>query len=198
MRRRGKRKAPVPEPKGYLPRTAKSEDWTTPPHIIEAVLRAFGGGIDLDPCSNPDSIVPAATRIWLAKWADWYREDHPDLPDGVEVGDGLLATWGGNVFVNPPYSSGALGAFMARAEGMVEVRGGSAIFLVPSKTDIRAWQKHVRGAAAVCFIDGRLTFGGAEAGATFPSALVLWTADWVMRHRFALEVGHLGQVWRPA
>jgi len=193
-----KRKGRTAGPRGYLPRVAKSEDWTTPQHIIEAVLRAFGGGIDLDPCSNPDSIVPAGRRIWLAKWRDWYLEDHQELPLDVEVGDGLLATWGGNVFCNPPYSSGTMGAFMSRAEGMVEARGGSAIFLVPSKTDIRAWQKHVRSASAVCFIAGRLTFGGAEAGATFPSALVLWTADRALPHRFALETCELGQVWRPA
>lgn len=187
-----------PATKAYLPRVAQSEDWTTPPHILEAVVRAFGSGIDLDPCGNPSSIVPAARQIWLPKWADAALEDRGELPEGVEVGDGLEAPWAGNVFVNPPYSSKPMGAFMAKGVELAGEGRGSAIFLVPSKTDIRCWQKHARTAAAACFIDGRLTFGGAESPCTFPSALVLWTSSREQAYRFALETHALGQVWRPA
>lgn len=60
-----------------------SDDWCTPRDL--AVLL---GPFELDPCSNDRSYVIAANRY-----------------DGTPGNDGLVASWTGSVFVNPPYSN---------------------------------------------------------------------------------------------
>jgi len=193
-------KPPRSEPRrgGYLPKVAKTENWTTPQCVIDIVEKVFGA-IELDPCSNPDSIVPAAQRIWLPKWSDDYLESHAQLPDDVVVGDGLEVEWGGATYFNPPYNAKALDGFMGRAAEHAEL-GGSAIGLIPSKTDIKAWHAHVSKAAAICLIAGRVTFGPAENGATFPNTLALWSKDRAEVHHFCAVMveERVGQVWRPA
>jgi hypothetical protein len=188
----------APAGRGYLPRVAKTENWTTPQCIIDIVEKVFGS-IELDPCSNPESIVPAARRIWLPKWADWYLEDHDHLPDDVEVGDGLAVAWFGATYFNPPYNAKALHGFMERAVYHADA-GGAAIGLIPSKTDIKAWHAHVSKAAAICLIDGRVKFGPAENAATFANTLALWSKDRAEVHHFCAVMveEQVGQVWRPA
>jgi hypothetical protein len=126
------------------------DDWRTPQCVIDRVLEV--GPIVLDPCSAPDSLVPAAERIML--------------PD-----DGLEAPWPavGLVYVNPPFSR--LRPWLERVARWGRI-GGETIALVPARTDTRAWQDHATGAAAVCFWRGRIRFVGASAGAPFPTAFL--------------------------
>ena len=65
-----------------------SHEWCTPAKYVNAVKKFFGGKIDLDPCSNDDSIVNATVE---------YR-----LPEK----DGLKEIWNFNkIYVNPPYGA---------------------------------------------------------------------------------------------
>lgn len=58
--------------------------WNTPPKYIDAILK-FWPQIDLDPCANEYSLVPALNKIELPK-------------------DGLKESWDyPRIFVNPPY-----------------------------------------------------------------------------------------------
>ena len=66
-----------------------SDDWWTPPPIIDAA-RASMGGIDLDPASCSEANETVAAARWIGP------------PD-----DGLSRAWGGKVWVNPPFSQGA-------------------------------------------------------------------------------------------
>jgi hypothetical protein len=70
----------------------QSNNWNTPPKLLEIIGNFFNGKIDLDPCSNSGSMVKAFRAY--------------ELP----YNDGLVKTWhiyeGGrvtNVFFNPPY-----------------------------------------------------------------------------------------------
>ena len=67
---------------------SEKKDWCTPPKYVEAVKAVFGGAIELDPCSNPHSIVGAETEYY---------------PPRV---DGLKASWHyRTIYVNPPYGN---------------------------------------------------------------------------------------------
>ena len=65
---------------------SQSQDWGTPENYVHAVKEFFGGEIDLDPCSNPHSIVEAAVEYILPR------------------NDGLKDNWNFHrIYVNPPY-----------------------------------------------------------------------------------------------
>jgi hypothetical protein len=190
--------APAPPPaRPYMPTKAATEDWCTPPEIVEVVSRIFGGRIDLDPASNPWSVVGAEREVWLPKWA----EGAPAVPGRVHVGDGIRTEWSGNVFTNPPYGKG-LDDFMDRSARCARGdEAGHVIMLGPSKTSRACWQRAVPKAPAVCFIDGRVEYllpNGERTNAPFHSALILWTKDRELVHRFSWYLdGKLGHVMSP-
>lgn len=192
---------------GYMPTSAKTEDWGTPAELVGAVRSIFGGDIDTDPCSNPWSIVRARHEIMLPSWREVVEATRMQEAFGfaerlVEYGDGLVLPWRRNAYLNPPYGWKGLSAFMAKAARHAW-DGGSSIALVPSKTSLKGWQASVPQAARICFIDGRVEFlvpgkGEAET-APFSSALVLWTRSPELAHRFGWYLdGKLGHVVRPA
>ena len=147
-------------------------DWNTPKWIVDLVRKTFGT-IDLDPCDNARSIVPAITK---------YR-----LPER----DGLVLPWPGNVYVNPPYGRG-LDAWFARAAAKPNKEGGAVIMLVPAAPSRKCWQRYVKGNtdAQVCFLSGRVRFLGAPTGAAFGSAVILWSGNDDLHRRFAA-------LWQP-
>jgi hypothetical protein len=69
----------------------QSNDFNTPPELVEPIKAFFGGIIDLDPCSNKTSLVKAEVELMLptdSLKVDWLTYM------------GLTKT----VFVNPPYA----------------------------------------------------------------------------------------------
>lgn len=155
-------------------------DWCTPSEVLNP-LREFAP-IDLDPCSNANSIVGAEQSI--------------SLP-----GDGLADDWicgpRSIVYCNPPYGR-QIGPWIQKC-ALVGSGNGNVVALIPASTDTRWWHNHVAHAAAICFWRGRLKFVGAEAGAKFPSALVLWTWREVsMAARFRQIFSAHGHVMVPA
>lgn len=183
--------------RGYLRKVAKSENHTTPTHIVEVVEEVFGS-IDLDPCSNPSSPVRAARRIWLPKWEDYQRRRGEEIPEDVEIADGLEVVWDGKKYLNPPYTAKALDRFLGKA--VADVGRGASIALIPSKTDIQPWHAHLSKAGAICLIKGRLKFGGAKSGATFASTLAIWSEEKSEIDLFCMVMRDkgIGQLWRPA
>jgi ParB family chromosome partitioning protein len=183
----------------YQPTKAKTEDWCTPEYLL-AAARDILGTIDLDPCSNPFSIVHASREVMLPKWAGVARTAPQALGTETIFGDGtaLAIEWAGNIFFNPPYAHKPMGRFMERAVRLQLARCGSAIGLLPSKTSLEVWHEHVPAAPAVCFLDKRVTYrvpDGPDTNAPFHSALVLWTASRRLVHRFAERLdGQLGDV----
>lgn len=205
----------IVKPLPYMPVKADTEDWNTPPELLE-VVREVLGDIDLDPCGNPWSRVGAKRQVWLPSWLEPVEPVAADEARGIKavegrpafeatpdviVGDGSLVPWSGTVFFNPPYNGKGLSLFMGCAAGALQ-RDVPSIGLLPIKSEQPSWQSYVPHAAAVCFIKGRVKFllpGGARNGATFPSCLVLWARSRELRHRFALRCdGRVGQVMRQA
>lgn len=109
----------------------------TPAYVLEPV-RSLLGGIDLDPCTEPDN--PTAARRFYTPPAD-----------GCEL------PWVGSVFVNPPYGK-AKDRWVARCITEAE-RGLRIVLLIPSHTETRASQRALERCSSVLFVKARLRFG---------------------------------------
>lgn len=115
--------------------TARTDEWLTAP----ATHAAVGGweAFDLDPAAMVDQPWPTARR-------------HYTIRD-----NGLTLRWDADsIWMNPPYSRGLLGRFMARMAAH-----GCGIALIFARTDTEAFHAHVWGAAtALLFLRGRQQF----------------------------------------
>ena len=137
-------------------------EWITPPHIIEAARRTMGE-IDLDPASS------AAAQRFVAA-AKWYGERE----------DGLRRPWAGRVWLNPPYKTMLVAAFLSRLLDHLESgKVTQAIVLTNNSTDTAWWQGAAAHALAVCLPAGRLRFltpGGQVVGAAIQGQAILYFA----------------------
>ena len=153
--------------------SSESPEHYTPLIIIKAALLCLDE-IDLDPCSNSHDTpnVPAANH--------YTAED-----------DGLAQRWAGRVYMNPPYGR-EIGAWVDKlVESHVAGNVTEAIALVPARTDTQ-WFARLRD-FPVCFVTGRLTFGGNDDPAPFPSA-VFYLGDDIAGFYYAFN--HLGDIWQ--
>lgn len=119
---------------GHQSHRSGTEDWLTPPTVLEAVGGA--DSFDLDPCAPI-----------VRPWATAKR--HYTLAD-----NGLILPWLGRVWCNPPYSQSKLGKWLAR---MADHDHGIALIFARTETDAFfrfIWER----ASAMLFIRGRLTF----------------------------------------
>ena len=184
---------------GYIA-DAGSVAWCTPERILSVVVRTFQSRIDLDPCSNENSLVNARTSFRL-----------PDV-------DGLKSDWSNydNVFVNPPFGTSYLEKatkvaysnkefsekFPDAKQRKDEVSSGRferqtisdwitktilvsetvpGILFIPANVDTKIWQNLIfTKCEAVCWVAGRVRFFGGrpelmgkEACAPMAMALVL-------------------------
>jgi phage N-6-adenine-methyltransferase len=150
--------------------SSESPEWYTPAHILERTAAALGG-IDLDPCADPERHVPSLDHF--------TKED-----------DGLSREWRGRVYMNPPYGS-EIGAWVRKL--LAEYRKGhvtAAVALVPARTDT-TWFYLLREQPR-CFVRGRLTFSEHENAAPFPSAAFYLGPD---PRGFVRAFGSLGDVY---
>jgi hypothetical protein len=153
--------------------TSNTPEWYTPGHIIDRVEGMFGH-IDLDPCSNsndPDQASVPALNHW------------------TQADNGLVQSWHGRVYMNPPYGDeiSAWVERMIRAYESEEIN--CAIALLPARTDT-AWFQPLFD-YPICFIRGRLRFSGSENSAPFPSAIVYLGVDTELFFEFFQEVGRI-------
>jgi len=146
------------------------DEWYTPRAVLEAVAAVgLTGGIDLDPCWAPGSLVQARHRIDVRAGGDGLRDEWPGA---------------GIVWCNPPYSDVA--PWMARCRAAAATR--QVVMLVPMRPETAHWHAHVWGAGASVLIPrGRIQFVGAD-GRTHGSGMV--ATGFVLWHRgLALALG---------
>ncbi len=146
--------------------TDTAKDYCTPPKYVDALLRVFPR-IDLDPCSNGYSLVPAGMT--------WQLPEH----------DALNMEWptSGYIYVNPPYGrdarSGTTLLHWTRKIHEAASGGAEVMALLPVAPNTRHWKAHVFRAQRICFLaDTRLKFyvGGSELkkGAPMACAVPYW------------------------
>ncbi len=153
--------------------SSESEEWYTPPEIIEATLKVLEE-IDLDPCSN--------------------SKEAPHIPAKqifTKDDDGLSKKWEGRVYLNPPYGR-SVAEWTAKL--MKEFQGGDvteAILLIAARTDTK-WFNALND-FPWCAITGRLTFSGVKDPAPFPSAVFYMGEN---PERFFSVFSEFGAVYR--
>ena len=134
--------------------SSEKMDWETPPEVFEPLDAEFH--FTLDVCATAEN----------AKCARYFTEEE----------DGLAQDWDGVCWMNPPYGT-AIAKWMKKA--YEESRKGAAVVcLVPSRTDTRWWHEYAMQADEIRYIRGRIKFIGAENGAPFPSAVVVFRGRW--------------------
>lgn len=156
--------------------SSKSAEHYTPATILVAVAQVFGGQIDLDPCADPTKLVPALQH--------YTKQD-----------DGLSQFWlARTVYLNPPYGL-EIAPWIDKLRNELDWgRVTEAIALVPARTDTAWWARLTdEPAPSVCFVRGRLRFGGAKDSAPFPSAIVYFGQD---DSRFCEVFQSFGRIWQ--
>lgn len=130
--------------------SSDSAEWETPQDLFDRLDAAFR--FTLDVCATAQN----------AKCFAYFDKAH----------DGLGRSWAKErCWMNPPYGR-EIGRWVQKAAEEAE-KGALVVALLPARTDTRWWQEWaMRG--DIHFIKGRLKFGGAKAGAPFPSAIVVF------------------------
>ena len=147
------------------PGTDRPQEIYTPQSVIDVVLATFGE-IVLDPCSGPDSIVPARIKY-----------------DGTaEQWDGLLSRWFRKTYFNPPYKN--LRDWLIKADAEAS-QARPIIGLFPVRPH-RKWFRDLllnRSGVEIVYLDP-LKFRGYDQAFPAPLCLVLWCTDSEMIRRF--------------
>ena len=129
-------------------------EWETPQDFFDKLNEEFC--FTLDPCATHEN----------AKCAKHYTREE----------DGLSQDWTGEtVYCNPPYGRDMplwIEKCARHAAG-----GGTAVMLLPARTDTRAFHAFIYGKAEIRFIKGRLKFGGSRNSAPFPSMVVVFRGE---------------------
>lgn len=152
-----------------------SDQWCTPDYLIDRSDLILGG-ITLDPCSNPYSLIQA-----------------PERYDATTDGD---RPWGKHRgLVNGPYSDHRW--WVARAAESMRL-GGHWIALVKLDPSTEWWKQHASRCIARADLDHRVKFlrpGRKPTAAMFPSSLLLFSRSKVVRGRFARNLRDIADVW---
>ena len=131
-----------------------TDDWITPPHIVEAL-----GRFDLDPCA----CIP---QPWPCADTSYNVHD-----------DGLARPWCGRLWLNPPYGRRAEPFLTRLAEH------GDGVALLFARTETAMFHRYVWGKAdGLLFLKGRLHFHRpdgtrASGNAGGPSVLIAYGAE---------------------
>lgn len=163
-----------------IPIENKSPEWYTPKHILELIYRIME--IDLDPASPEEPTVNA--RKYYTK-----KEN------------GLLQSWHGNIYLNPPYGREILPWIKKTVDEYEAGNIQNIILLLPAKTDTFWFNHLVSRCACFCTIQKRLHFisgdnPNTKQTGTFPSVLVLLSKDKEIISRFILNSKELGYCWQ--
>jgi site-specific DNA-methyltransferase (adenine-specific) len=143
--------------------SSKSDEWATPQDFFDALSHEFGGfGVDLAASAENAKVSRFYSLEDDALAHDWHRE--------FEIG-----------WLNPPYSRGLCGKFIAKAADERR-KGFLTVMLLPARTDTKAFHGHIydaskwqaREGVEIRLLPGRLKFGGAPSSAPFPSMVVVF------------------------
>jgi len=139
--------------------SSKSDNWYTPKDFFKSLDNKFN--FTLDPCADAVS----------SKCEKYYTEKD----------NGLLRDWQGeSVFVNPPYTRGAIKQWVKKCYEEAKKEGTKVVCLIPARTDTKYWHSYCMKAKEIYFVQGRLKFDsptGTQNSAPFPSAVIVFDGE---------------------
>lgn len=162
--------------------TCSTSEWYTPPGCMELVYQVLGDPVCLDPCCNPHG-EPNVRAV------RYYRV----------MENGLDQPWKADtVFLNPPYDN--TGAWLLKLQESINARDvGSAIALVPVKTDTGWWHSIAPDVTAWCAWKGRIKFldinREVQDSGRFPSAFLLLSRNKSIIRKFIEVFGDKGLIY---
>lgn len=154
--------------------SSKTDDWATPETFYAALDAEFS--FELDVCAS-------ATNHKCARYF-------------TAADDGLAQEWRGTCYMNPPYGR-TIGDWMQKAYESAQA-GATVVCLVPARTCTVWWHEWAMRADEIRLVRGRLKFGAAKAGATFPSAVVVFRPGCNTPRFSAMERPKAGETGRDA
>ena len=134
-------------------------DWGTPQEFFDKLNSIHN--FNLDPCASADT----------AKCERYYTESDNGLEK--DWSEGATADSPVSAFVNPPYGT-SIKYWIKKSYLESRKPYTKVVMLVPARTDTSYWHEYCMKADKIHFVKGRLKFGGATAGAPFPSAVVIF------------------------
>ena len=160
-----------------ISRGTSRQDWETPTELIEAVEARFGR-ITFDLAAEGDN----------AKHASHFKP----------ADNALVQPWprSGLCWLNPPFANIGPWASKCREEA---AKGSRIAFLTPAAVGSNWFRDHVFGRALVVFLNGRITFVGAEQG--YPKDCMISIFDARLPPAFdtwAWRDSLTAHAWRPA
>lgn len=141
--------------------SSKRQDWATPQELFDEIAKRYGP-FSIDVCATKEN----------KKCPSYY---------GLDVGlDGLTAPWhvnglpGPKCWMNPPYGR-EIGKWVRKAYEE-SLKGCTVVCLLPARVDTKWFHQfcYKNENAVVSFLEGRVRFEGATAGAPFPSMIVVF------------------------
>lgn len=132
--------------------SSDKQTWETPQDFFDKLDSIYG--FTLDACAEDKT----------AKVLNYFTIED----------DALTQDWKGVVWCNPPYGREQI-KFINKAIEESRKHGSTIVLLIPARPDTKVWQDVIfPNASNICFVRGRLKFGGAEYNAPFPCALVVF------------------------
>lgn len=132
--------------------SSKIHTWETPFDLFEKLDETFNFNTDV--CASKDN----------AKCKNFFD---------IDV-NGLSQRWEGNCWMNPPYGREQI-KWIEKAHDE-STKGSTVVCLIPARPDTKIWHNIIfKKAKVICFIKGRLKFGGSNDSAPFPSALIVFS-----------------------
>lgn len=159
-----------------------SDERYTPEWLLN-IVRAYAP-IACDPCTTRDNRTRAEVYYHAGDCDCEIEHEWPRASSGV-------------CWVNPPYSRGELARWVGECISQA-ARGSEVIALLPGDLGTRAGQTVASSSDAICFVRGRIVFGGPDGyeiktGAKQPSVLAYFGDR---AKRFGAHFGRLGVVWQ--
>lgn len=126
--------------------TSGKQDWETPQALFQKLDKEFH--FEWDVCANSEN----------AKCSNYYSIEQ----------DGLLQSWHGICWMNPPY-----GKDISKWVKKAYESDAIVVCLLPVRSDTKWWHQWVMK-GEIRFLTKRLKFKGSSNMATFPSAIVIF------------------------
>jgi phage N-6-adenine-methyltransferase len=119
------------------------------------------------------TLDPASTRENTTVPSNYYTKEI----------DGLKQPWKGTIFLNPPYGRDIVKWMKKAVEAFLA--GATVVALLPARTDTAWFHDYVLkgGATEIRFVRGRLHFNDSDAGAPFPSMVVIYKPSAKNQHK---------------